>query len=193
MFYRRYRNSISNMERAGHISGGLNRPQNSVTLVTVETLDKRAHSEYLSQPAEKSKKKKKKKGGSKRRKSVSVDISSTMKEHTPDGSKLKRLPNILSPGRLDELASPPSRHSVAQQMAIQKCNEKKKKLPLLIAIKPENEKAEKDRFMRANFNYNPYFVYRGCVDDEVMDQYRHPSDKYIPQVGTSIDIYRKKM
>ncbi|XP_005107828.1 uncharacterized protein KIAA0895 [Aplysia californica] len=193
MFYRRYRHSISNMERAGHITGGLNGSAKCVTLVTVETLNNKDQSQSLSFPNDKPRKKKKKKSTSKHRKSLSEVITvphgSMLRDTSSlsdsdvkkkEDSKVKKLPNILSPGRLEELATPPPRQLSLPVHLVMKSNEKKKKLPLLAAIKPENEKSEKERFMRANFNYNPYFVYRGCVDDDVMDKFRDPSDKYIP-------------
>jgi hypothetical protein len=61
-------------------------------------------------------------------------------------------------------------------------HERRKKLPILAAIKPENEKAERDRFMRANYNYNPLFVYRFPADSEVLERLGKPSDKYLNQV-----------
>lgn len=67
-------------------------------------------------------------------------------------------------------------------------HERRKKLPILAAIKPENEKAERDRFMRANYNYNPLFVYRFPADSEVLERLGKPSDKYLSQV--SIDCNR---
>ncbi|XP_055891987.1 putative tyrosine carboxypeptidase MATCAP2 isoform X2 [Biomphalaria glabrata] len=86
----------------------------------------------------------------------------------------------FSPCRLDELAAPPARLRllpVHQKMT----NIRLKKLPLLAAVKPENVKAEKDRFMRANFNYNPYFMYKGCTDDKTMNTFNYPSDRYLPE------------
>lgn len=62
-------------------------------------------------------------------------------------------------------------------------HERRKKLPILAAIKPENERAEKERFMRANFNYNPLFVYRFPADADVLERLGKPSDKYMKQVS----------
>lgn len=64
-------------------------------------------------------------------------------------------------------------------------HERRKKLPILAAIKPENEKSERERFMRANYNYNPLFVYRFPADAEVLERLGKPSDKYLSQVRTS--------
>lgn len=61
-------------------------------------------------------------------------------------------------------------------------HERRKKLPILAAIKPENEKAERERFMRANYNYNPLFVYRFPADSEVLARLGKPSDRYLCQV-----------
>ncbi|CAL1528067.1 unnamed protein product [Lymnaea stagnalis] len=79
---------------------------------------------------------------------------------------------------LDKLAIPPARHRlfpVHQHMI----NTRLKKLPLLAAIKPDNEQTEKARFMRANYNYNPYFCYKGYSNKEEMEKFRIPSDQYI--------------
>ena len=62
-------------------------------------------------------------------------------------------------------------------------HERRKKLPILAAIKPENERAEKDRFLRANYNYNPLFVYRFPADAEVLERLGKPSDKYMKHVS----------
>lgn len=62
-------------------------------------------------------------------------------------------------------------------------HERRKKVPILVAIKPENERAEKERFMRANFNYNPLFVYRFPADEETLERLGKPSDKYMKHVS----------
>lgn len=64
--------------------------------------------------------------------------------------------------------------------------ERRKKLPLLAAIKPDNEKAEKERFMRANFLYNPYFVYKFPAEPEVLEKCSQPSDRFINEVTNFI-------
>ena len=99
-------------------------------------------------------------------------------------NKSKKLPRLMSPSRLDELAAPPNRQNMLSLSLVVKNSERKKKLPLLVAIKPENERSEKERFMRASFNYNPYFMYRGVADDDIMDKFRDPSDKYLSHVRT---------
>lgn len=60
-------------------------------------------------------------------------------------------------------------------------HERRKKLPILAAIKPENEKTERDRFMRANYNYNPLFIYRFPADADALERLGQPSDKYLSQ------------
>lgn len=62
-------------------------------------------------------------------------------------------------------------------------HERRKKVPILSAIKPENERAERERFMRANFNYNPLFVYKFPADSDVLERLSKPSDKYMKQVS----------
>lgn len=107
-------------------------------------------------------------------------LSDSVVPAKPAGAKTKKmLPRLMSPSRLDELAAPSNRQNMLSLDLVVKNNERKKKLPLLVAIKPENERSEKERFMRASFNYNPYFVYRGVADDDVMDKFRDPSDKYL--------------
>ncbi|KAH9507777.1 hypothetical protein Btru_053696 [Bulinus truncatus] len=87
---------------------------------------------------------------------------------------------FMSSCRLDQLSAPPARFRILpvhQNMV----NIRMKKLPLLAAIKPENEKSEKERFMRAKFNYNPYFLYKGWTDEDVITRFKIPSDKYLSQ------------
>lgn len=57
--------------------------------------------------------------------------------------------------------------------------ERRKRLPLLSAIKPENERSERERFIRANFNYNPLFIYRFPAEPELLLKLGTPSDKYL--------------
>ncbi|XP_064610943.1 microtubule-associated tyrosine carboxypeptidase-like isoform X1 [Liolophura sinensis] len=58
---------------------------------------------------------------------------------------------------------------------------KKPVVPLLTAIRPENEKSEKERFFQARFCYNPVFVYRNPADVDALERFSSPSDKYLPQ------------
>lgn len=48
--------------------------------------------------------------------------------------------------------------------------ERRKKFLFLVVIKLDNEKAEKERFMRVNFLYNSYFVYKFFVEFEVLEK-----------------------
>ena len=61
--------------------------------------------------------------------------------------------------------------------------ERRKRLPLLSAIKPENERSERERFIRANFNYNPLFIYRFPAEPELLTRLGTPSDKYLKHVS----------
>ena len=63
--------------------------------------------------------------------------------------------------------------------------ERRKKLPLLSAIKPENERSERERFIRSNFNYNPLFIYRFPAEPELLERLGTPSDKYLKHVRLS--------
>lgn len=85
--------------------------------------------------------------------------------------------------RLEYLSTPHPRTVLLPFNLVSLPHERNKKLPLLIAIKPENEKTERDRFMRANFNYNPYFAYRCPADEQIMERYNTPSDQYLDIVS----------
>ena len=60
---------------------------------------------------------------------------------------------------------------------------KYKNVPLLTAIKPDNVDAEKNRFLRAKFNYNPYFLYKYPLDSDVLERYGNSSDRLIHLVS----------
>ncbi|KAK7498843.1 hypothetical protein BaRGS_00009935 [Batillaria attramentaria] len=97
------------------------------------------------------------------------------------GKQLTRLPKLrVNSARFDVLSTPPPRNIGAPAAALAPPSERRKKLPLLAAIKPENEKSECERFMRANFNYNPFFLYRNPADEEMMERFSTPSDQYLP-------------
>ncbi|XP_033752755.1 uncharacterized protein KIAA0895-like [Pecten maximus] len=102
-----------------------------------------------------------------------------------------RLPSINTPmstsstalsSSIDRLATPPGRQRATLPEASQPTSsERRKKIPLLAAIKPANEKAEKERFLRAKCQYNPYFIYKFPADAEVLERVSVASDKFIPQ------------
>ncbi|XP_013383773.1 uncharacterized protein KIAA0895-like [Lingula anatina] len=58
---------------------------------------------------------------------------------------------------------------------------KKRKVALLVAIKPENVESEKARFFRASYNYHPLFIYKYPADPEVLARTSNPSDRYLTQ------------
>ncbi|BFZ12604.1 hypothetical protein BsWGS_15643 [Bradybaena similaris] len=60
-----------------------------------------------------------------------------------------------------------------------KMNENRK-ASFLASIKPDNYRVEKKRFMRSNFNYNPYFVYSCPVSSKKMQKFKVSSNKYMP-------------
>jgi len=66
-------------------------------------------------------------------------------------------------------------------------------MPLLNAIKPENEKAEKERFFRANYNYNPYFIYRFPAPPEVLERISTPSDRFLNVVSKIYSLKENKL
>lgn len=91
-----------------------------------------------------------------------------------------RLPGVhASSARMEELSMPAIRATGGLSNLTSQPHERRKKLPLLAAIKPENEKSERERFMRAGFNYNPYFIYRCPADEEAMERFNTPSDRYL--------------
>lgn len=96
-------------------------------------------------------------------------------------TKLPSLPNQTSssPRLVTPTRKIPSLPPGVQPLTV---SEGGKKLPLLVAIKPENEKAEKERFIRANYNYNPFFLYRFPADPEVLQKLGVPSDRFMHQV-----------
>lgn len=96
---------------------------------------------------------------------------------SPSNSSLPKVK--VSWARIDELSMPSMRSSqLLQNLSI--CSiERRKKLPLLSAIKPDNEKSEKERFMRTGFSYNPLFVYRCPADEDLMERFTTPSNHYL--------------
>ena len=97
-------------------------------------------------------------------------------------SSTTKLPSIcgqMSP----RLVSPPRKVPMLPQEILPVACERRRKLPLLAAIKPDNEKAEKERFMRANYMYNPYFIYRFPADPEILEKASQPSDRLLHLVS----------
>ena len=74
-----------------------------------------------------------------------------------------RLEKKLSAQRLD------SPESVAE----------KKKVALLAAVKPENQEAEKYKFFKADFEYDPQFIYRNPPTPKQLEKHSSPNDKFI--------------
>ena len=143
-----------------------------------------------SPPKEKASKRRGRKKLLKRRKSYaspSCPVLTPLPPHGLDAGKSSeqdkshtRLPGVhVSSTRMDELSVPAMRTTSMFSNLAGQPHERRKKLPLLAAIKPENEKSEKDRFMRAGFNYNPYFIYRCPADEEAMERFNTPSDRYL--------------
>nr|XP_022344544.1 uncharacterized protein KIAA0895-like [Crassostrea virginica]XP_022344545.1 uncharacterized protein KIAA0895-like [Crassostrea virginica] len=145
---------------------------------------------------DKGRKKKKKKNAKNKAQQVTVTIKlldrpksdiglkldkSFCRTNTCDSLNSTKLPSIYSrsppsPRLLTPLNRTPPNLSLN---SVPTACERRKKLPLLAAIKPDNEKAEKERFMRANFQYNPYFVYKFPAEPEVLEKCSQPSDRFI--------------
>nr|XP_027322126.2 uncharacterized protein KIAA0895-like homolog [Anas platyrhynchos] len=52
---------------------------------------------------------------------------------------------------------------------------------LLVALRPLNVEAERERFFRARFAYDPQFEYAEPVPEAVLDKYRAASDRFVAQ------------
>ncbi|XP_054696237.1 microtubule-associated tyrosine carboxypeptidase 1 isoform X2 [Grus americana] len=53
---------------------------------------------------------------------------------------------------------------------------------LLVALRPRNMEAERERFFRASFAYDPQFEYAEPVPAAVLDKYGAASDRFVAQV-----------
>lgn len=53
---------------------------------------------------------------------------------------------------------------------------------LLVALRPRNVEAERERFFRASFAYDPQFEYAEPVPAAVLDKYGAASDRFVGQV-----------
>lgn len=53
---------------------------------------------------------------------------------------------------------------------------------LLVALRPRNVEAERERFFRASFAYDPQFEYAEPVPAAVLDKYGAASDRFVAQV-----------
>lgn len=144
-----------------------------------------------------------KKKGKKKKKQKSTPISMTKSASTgrissnhsngltslsrSNTSENLKLPSIskeypLSPRLTTPMRMPPA---LNREILPTACD-RRKKMPLLNAIKPENEKSEKERFFRANYNYNPYFIYRFPAPPEVLERISTPSDKLLNIVSIHV-------
>lgn len=148
---------------------------------------------------DKGRKKKKKKNAKNRAQQVTVSVKafdrpkseigfksdkSLCRTNTCDSLNSTKLPSIYSRSPPSpRLLTPLNRTPLGLSLNnVPTACERRKKLPLLAAIKPDNEKSEKERFMRANFLYNPYFVYKFPADAEVLEKCSQPSDRFINEV-----------
>ena len=60
---------------------------------------------------------------------------------------------------------------------------KKKKVSALVAVKPENQEIEKERFWKSKYAYNPQFTYKNPVTNKTLQKHGHPSKKILPIVS----------
>ena len=58
-----------------------------------------------------------------------------------------------------------------------------RRVPILIAIKPENQETEKERFMKSNYHANPQFAYKHPIHAATMERMSQPSNFLLPLVS----------
>ena len=119
---------------------------------------------------------------------ASLSRSSTL-ENLKLPSISREYPIHVSPRLTTPLRAPPTMYREILPTAC----DRRKKMPLLNAIKPENEKAEKERFFRANYNYNPYFIYRFPAPPEVLERISTPSDRFLNVVSKIYSLKENKL
>lgn len=64
-----------------------------------------------------------------------------------------------------------------------------RRVPILVAIKPENQESEKERFMRSNYHVSPQFVYKHPIHAPTMERLSQPSNFLLPLVSTQSPRY----
>ncbi|XP_050395487.1 putative tyrosine carboxypeptidase MATCAP2 [Patella vulgata] len=107
---------------------------------------------------------------------------STSKNNTKCANIMNaKLPELKSRPLTAKLTEVPSRITPSPKNLLPPPFERRKKVALLTAIKPENEKSEKERFMRAHFVYNPLFIYKYPADSSVIEKFNKPSARYLTQ------------
>lgn len=85
-----------------------------------------------------------------------------------------------------------TRSGDTSQKPLRKTSGKKKCLPILVAIKPLNLEEERRKFFASGFEYEPQFRYaESNVEERALSSYGLPSDKYIPQVCSSIQVLQQ--
>jgi hypothetical protein len=67
--------------------------------------------------------------------------------------------------------------------AEKKQSKNKPNVPLLVAIKPDNADAEKDKFMKSCFHASPQFIYRYPINSASMERMSQPSQFLLPLVS----------
>ena len=99
------------------------------------------------------------------------------------------LPPVTSRRALSANLSGQETESDASEKICHKIPLKKKKskktkwAPILLAVKPSNQDLEKDRFIKANYDYDPKFNYRHQAKRTVLQKLSQPCDKLLPLVS----------
>ena len=85
--------------------------------------------------------------------------------------------------RLTKTPSAPEMYRTSSRLSINSNDGNRKKFPLFMAIKPENQKTEKEKFFRSNFTYCPMFSYAAPASDSQLQKYSRASDRLLHLVS----------
>ena len=85
--------------------------------------------------------------------------------------------------RLTKTPSAPDIYRTSSRLSINSNDGNRKKFPLFMAIKPENQKTEKEKFFRSNFTYSPMFSYAAPASDSQLQKYSRASDRLMHLVS----------
>ena len=90
--------------------------------------------------------------------------------------------------RLTKTPSAPDIYRSSSRASISSNDGRRKQLPLYMAIKPENQKLEKEKFFRSNFSYSPNFLYAAPASDSQLQKYSRASDRLLHLVSLNCDV-----
>ena len=90
--------------------------------------------------------------------------------------------------RLTKTPSAPDIYRTTSRASLASNDGRRKQLPLYMAIKPENQKLEKEKFFRSNFSYCPNFLYAAPASDSQLQKYSRASDRLLHLVSLVRDV-----